>query len=162
MKNKITKATFVAAMFTVGILSGFAYAEASGKFPCNDSQNRTEMKHNKRLEIMVEVLDLSEAQQQQIQEVTEQEHTAMEGNRQKMHEVREQMHALLESDSFNEAAIRSLAESHAKLKTEALVARARVKNQIFQLLTPEQQELAEKLKPLLHKPGKHNRPMSMI
>ena len=163
MKNKVIATSFISIMLLIGIVSGIAYAKKNDMPLCDDHQGRMEMKHDKRLEIMAEVLDLNEAQQQQIQEIVEQERTEMESNRQKMHEFHEQMRALLESDSFDEAAVRSLAESQAKLKTEAFVARAKVKNQIFQLLNSEQQELAEKLKPLLHKPGgKHHKPMPEI
>jgi protein CpxP len=158
MKNKIITISFVTAMFTVGLLGGFACAESFDKVPCDDNQERMEMKHQKHLEIMAEVLDLSEAQKKQIQEIIEQEREIMEGNKEKMHNSREQMRALLENNSFDEVAVRSLAESEAKLKVEAFVAREKVKNQIFQLLTTEQQELAEKLEPLLHEPGKHHRP----
>jgi len=158
MKNKAITITFIAAMFTAGLLGGLAYADSSDPPPCDDRQGRMEMKHEKRLELMAEVLDLSEAQQKQIQEIIEQERAEMDGNRGKMRESREQMRALLENDTFDEAAVRSLAESEAKLKVDAFVMRAKVKNQIFQLLTSEQQDLAEKLEPLLHKPGKHHRP----
>lgn len=158
MKNKAITIKIIAAMFTAGLLGGLAYADSSDKPPCDDCQGRMEMKHEKRLEIMAEVLDLSEVQQKQIQEIIEQECAERDGNREKMHASREQMRTLLESDTFDEAAVRSLAESEAKMKIDAFVARAKVKNQIFQLLTSEQQELAEKLKPLLHKPGKHHRP----
>lgn len=163
MKNKIIIISFVTAMFTVGLLGGFAYAESSDKVPCDERQDRIEMKHEKHLELMAEVLDLSEAQQKQIQEIVEQEREIMEGNKEKMNEIREQMRALLENNSFDEVAVRNLAESEAKLKVEAFVAREKVKNKIFQLLTTEQQDLAEKLKPLLHKPGgRHHKPMPEI
>lgn len=162
MKNKIITISFIATMFTVGLLGGWAYAESSDKLPCGDRQSHMEMKHDKRLEVMAEVLDLSEAQQKQIQEIIEQERAAVDINREKMYESREQMRTLLESASFDETAIRSLAESEANFKVEAFVARAKVKNQIFQLLTAEQQELAEKLKPLLHKPDKRHKPMPEI
>jgi protein CpxP len=158
MKNKIFTISFIAAMFTVGFMGGWAYAESSDKSPCDERQERMEMKHEKRLELMAEVLDLTETQHKQIQKIIEQERAEMDGNREKMRESREQMRALLENDTFDEAAVRSLAESEAKLKVDAFVTRAKVKNQIFQLLTSEQQDLAEKLEPLLHKPGKHHRP----
>jgi len=163
MKNKIITISFIAAMFTLGILGGWAYADSYYKPLCDDRQGRMEMKHDKRLELMAEVLDLSEAQQKQIKDIIDLEHTEMGSNREKIHESREQMRTLLESDSFDEAAVRSLAESEAKLKAEVFVARAKVKNQIYQLLTTEQQELAEKLKPLLHKPGgRHHKPTPEI
>ena len=73
----------------------------------------------------------------------------MDATRQQLHQGHEQMQALLEADNFDEAAIRSLANSQAGLKTEMFVSRARVKHQVFQLLTAEQQVLAKKIAPLL-------------
>lgn len=159
MKNKVITTSFIATMLTVGILGGLAYAEPSDIFSCDDRQDRMELKHDKRLEIMAEVLDLSEAQKQQIRDIVEQERTEMGDNKKKMCEGREQMRTLLESDTFDEAAIRSLAQSQSALRTEMLISRAKVKHQVFQLLTADQQELAEKLKPLLYKQGKHHQPM---
>ena len=86
----------------------------------------------------------------------------MEGSRQQMRKDHEQMRTLLESDTFDEAAIRSLANKQASLKTEMFVSQAKVKHEVFQLLTVEQQELAQKIKPLLHEQGKHRPPMKGV
>lgn len=154
MKSKIITLMFIGTMLTTSILSGMAFAEIIGKPSFENRQGRMEM--------MAEVLGLSDAQKEQIRSIHEQEHTAMEQTIQQMREGREQMRALLENDTFNEEAIRSLALSQESLRTEMFVSRAKVKNQVFQLLTSDQQELANKLKPLLRKPGRHHRPMPEI
>jgi len=162
MKSKVITLMFIGTMLATGIVSGLAFAETTDTSSCEERQGRMEMKHEKRLVIMAEVLDLSEAQQQQVQAIVEQERTDMDESRRQMHQGREQMRSLLESDTFDEAAIRDLARSQANLKTEMFVSRAKVKHQVFQLLTSEQQGLAKKLKPLLHKQRKHHLPMEEL
>lgn len=86
----------------------------------------------------------------------------MDGTMEQIREGQEQMRILLESDTFDEAAIRSLAKTQAELKAEMFVSRARTKHEVFQQLTSEQQDLAKKIKPLLHKQGKHRASMRGI
>ena len=159
MNSKSITLIFIGTMLATGILSGMAFAGPENRLSFEDRQERMEMKHEKRLEIMAEVLDLNETQQEQIRTIHEQERADMEGTVQQVREGREQMRVLLESDTFDEAAIRSLATSQASLKTEMFVSRARVKHEVLQLLNAEQQERAKKIKPLLRERGKHHSPM---
>jgi protein CpxP len=159
MKSKMITLIFIGTMLVTGILSGMAFADRGNMPSFEDRQDRMEMKHEKRMDAMADVLDLSEAQQEQISAIHEKERAEKEGSMQQMREDHEQMRTLLESDTFDENAIRSLANIQAILKTEMFVSRAKVKHEIFQLLTAEQQELAKKIKPLLHEQGKHHQPM---
>lgn len=155
MKSKVITLIFIGSMLAMGTLSGMAFAEMGNGPACEDRQERMEMKHEKRLDVMAGVLDLSETQQEEIRAIHEQERIEMEATRQQMHQGREQMRALLDSETFDETAIRSLARSQESLKTDLFVARARAKHEVSQLLTAEQQEMAKKIKPLLHEQGKH-------
>ena len=162
MKSKSITLIFIGTILTIGILSGMAFADMGNRATLKDQQERMEMKHEKRMELMAGVLGLSETQQEQIRAIHEKERVDMEGTRQQMREDHEQMRALLESGTFDEAAIRSLANKQASLKTEMFVSRARVKYEVFQLLTAEQQELAKRIKPLLDEQGKHHPPSKGI
>ena len=162
MKGRTITSIFVGSMLTVGLISGMAFADTVNTPSKEDRMARQKMKHEKRLEAMAEILDLSEAQQEQIRALHEQERVAMEETLQQMREGREQMRDLLESYTFNEVAIRNLAKAQESLKTELFVSRAKVRHEVFQLLTSEQQELSKKLKPLLHKQEKHHPPMRGI
>ena len=159
MKSKMITLIFIGTMLVTGILSGMAFADRGKTLSLEDRQDRMEMKHEKRMDAMAEVLDLSETQQEQIRAIHEKERAEQEGTMQQMREDREQMRVLLDSDTFDEAAIRSLANKQAILKTEMFVSRAKVKHEVFQLLNAEQQELAKKIKPLMHGQGKHRPPM---
>ena len=162
MKSKIIALIFIGTMLVTGILSGMAFADRGNPPSLEDRQDRMEMKHEKRMDVMADVLDLSETQQDQIRAIHEKERAEKEGTMQQMRADHEQMRVLLDSDTFNEAAISSLAKKQASLKAEMFVSRAKVKHEVFQLLTAEQQELAKKIKPLMHEQGKHHRPMKGI
>ena len=54
------------------------------------------------------------------------------------------LHDLVTADQFNEAAIRVKAEVIARVQVEQQVEMARVQNQMFQLLTPDQQATLQK------------------
>lgn len=54
------------------------------------------------------------------------------------------MHDLVTSDKFNEAAIREKAEKIAQVQIEQQVEMARVRNQMYHLLTPAQQATLQK------------------
>lgn len=162
MKSKTITFILTGTMLITGILCGVAFAEADIRPSFEDRQERMESKQEKRLEVMAGVLDLSESQQAQIRAIHEQERVAMEGTMEQIREGQEQMRILLESDTFDEAAIRSLAKTQAELKAEMFVSRARTKHEVFQQLTSEQQDLAKKIKPLLHKQGKHRASMRGI
>ena len=54
------------------------------------------------------------------------------------------LHDLVTADQFNEAAIRAKAEVIARVQVEQQVEMARVQNQMFQLLTPDQQATLQK------------------
>lgn len=162
MKSKMITLIFIGTMLATGILSGMAFADRGNTPSLEDRQDRMEMKHEKRMDVMADVLDLSETQQEQIRAIHEMERAEREGTMQQMREYHEQMRTLLESDTFDENTIRSLANKQASLRTEMFVSRAKVKHEVFQLLTAEQQELAQKIKPLLHEQGKHRPPMKGV
>ncbi len=158
MKSKVITLMVIGTMLATGVFSGIALAEMGSGPAFEDRQERRNMNHEKRLEVMAGVLDLSETQLEKIRAIHEQERAEMEATRQQMQQGREQMRALLDSDSFDENAVRSLARSQESLKTDMFVARARAKHEVSQLLTAEQQELAKKIKPLMHDQGKHRSP----
>ena len=158
MKKQAITYIFIGAMLATGVLCGKAFADMDTNLLMTDRQERMEMKHEKKLEMMTDLLELTEAQQEQIRSIHEQERAGHEGLRQQMDDSQEQMRFLLDSDTFDESAIRTLATSQASLKTEMFVSRAKVKHQVFQLLNSDQQTLAKKIKPLMHKQDGHRPP----
>ena len=113
---------------------------------CNGPGDREEQPGGRFLERMTKVLDLSEAQQASIKKVlaAEQEKTA--ALHEKKREIRQQLRQAETVKPFDENAIRVLAEQQGAIETELTIARARAHSQIDALLTPEQRELAAKLR----------------
>ncbi len=104
-------------------------------------------------------LDLTEAQQQEVEKLTDgQREKAME-HRKQMSAIRQQMRQAMQPQSFNEKALRRLAAEQAKIKTEWMVNRAVTRSKIYALLTAEQKELVD-LSAKLHRlqgPGAQGR-----
>ena len=111
-----------------------------------------------RLEMRAELLGLTEEQQDQIEAIRTAEIAAHEDLREKMFEYREQMRELTNKGTFDEDAVRALAEEKAKTQVEMAVARAEMRSRIHAVMTPEQQELAKKISSERHyRWGRHHR-----
>ena len=96
---------------------------------------------------LARALDLTDAQKTQVKAILETEREKVAPLRQKLAETREKIRRAVEATPFDEAAVRSLASSQNETRTELMVSRARVKSQIFALLSPEQRERAKKFHP---------------
>jgi protein CpxP len=162
MKRQIIIPTLmIGALLAGGVTLATAKPWGSGYGNCGgQSQRMTAEQHEERmehrLEMMSEILGLSENQEEQIEALFkanyEQNYARREQMRASRDELREKMHA----ENFNEAEFRTLAEQQAQLKTDLMVERAKIKQQVFAILTPEQQEKADKLMELRGH-GKHGR-----
>ena len=115
-------------------------------------------KRGHKLEIMAEVLDLTDEQRTQVREIIASEWETTKPLRTTLREKRRELRAAMQSGTFDEAAVRSIAASQAETFTELIVAKARGKSKIFAVLTPEQQAKAEKIRPLMQgRRGGHHR-----
>jgi len=103
-------------------------------------QNNVRQDHWVRL---TEKLDLSEAQQQEVQKLVEANREQAQGQHQQLMELRRQMRQAMQPKTFDEKTLRKLAADKAKIQTELMVGKARTHSKIYALLTPEQQELAD-------------------
>jgi Spy/CpxP family protein refolding chaperone len=101
-----------------------------------------------RLEMMAEVLDLTDEQRKQIKEIVASEREAVKPLTRQLREKHKELRAATQGGAFDEAAVRSLAAGQAGIFTELIVAKARVTSRIFAVLTPEQKAKAEKIRPL--------------
>jgi len=106
---------------------------------------------------LAEILDLSETQRQQIDELRDAERQKIAPYLKELQENRAAIHELTRTATFDEAAVRKLAAKQAAAKTEVIVAQARTRSQIYALLTPEQRKLADRLTPRRGR-GEHRGP----
>jgi Spy/CpxP family protein refolding chaperone len=94
---------------------------------------------------MAQQLGLSDAQQQQIKTIMQAEKPKIQPLMQELKQERQQMNSLTESGNFDEAAVRAAASKQAQTETDLAVERARVKSQIFAVLTPDQRTKAQEM-----------------
>jgi Spy/CpxP family protein refolding chaperone len=87
-------------------------------------------------------LRLTDAQQEQIQVVMEENRDATRAAGERVREVRQALQDAVTADSMNEGAIRAVATELGLAEGDAAVQRAYVHAQVWQLLTPEQQTAA--------------------
>ena len=100
-------------------------------------------------------MPVTDAQQQQIKAIMEAEKPKMQPLMEQLRQERQQMNTLTESGAFDEAAVRAAAGKQAQTETDLAVERARVKSQIFAVLTPEQRTKAQEMKKNFE--GRHGR-----
>ena len=94
------------------------------------------------VQFMTDSLDLTASQQAQAKAILEKEKPNFEPLMQQLAAGHKQMRALEESTTFDEAAVRSLATQHAQTMTELIVTKARVKSELYSILTSEQRAKA--------------------
>jgi Spy/CpxP family protein refolding chaperone len=117
-----------------------------GQSPTNKGPRQEKREHEEQGFARIEkALGLSDAQKAKIERILQAERDNSSPLRQKLEVNRKQLHQAEEAAKFDEATVRTIAESQAQLIAEMMVARTRVRNQIRSLLPPEQLAIAENL-----------------
>lgn len=125
-----------------------------GMMKAEQQQDRMERHH----EFMKVALDLTEDQEQQLEALREKHQEERQAMRESMRASRDELRKLAHGEDFDEKAYRATARANADLQTEMYASRNQHKQEMLALLTPEQQEKAEKLWELhQEKRGKGNR-----
>ena len=88
-------------------------------------------------------LDLSEAQQEQIRSVREQNGEATRAAAEQVRQARQALHDAVTDDIVNESQIRVAAQALGMAEGDAAVQHAYLRAQIWQMLIPEQQVAAK-------------------
>jgi len=83
-------------------------------------------------------LDLSSAQQDQIKAIWQKEKPTLAPLMQQMKQFHSQINQLDQSGTFDEAKVRALATQQSQTMIELAVQHARIKSEMFQVLTPDQ------------------------
>jgi protein CpxP len=128
--------------------------QGKGQAQGNMNDDQQEERSDKRLEMMSMVLDLTDEQQSQLKDLTDQQWQDKQQLREKMQASREAMRQVQSAATFDEAEFLAKAIKQAELKTEMMAAKAKMKQQIYALLTPAQQEKADKLNQMRGDRGK--------
>ena len=83
-------------------------------------------------------LNLTDAQKAKVKEVMQKEHSTMKPLMQQMHQMDQQIKQYSEG-TFDEAKVQALVTQQSQNLVQVKVEQARVHNELYQLLTPEQQ-----------------------
>jgi protein CpxP len=158
------KSFLIVSVLTAALVGGLFFHSAQvnaapiGDSPKWERGERHERTGERFLARMTKSLDLNAEQQEKIKAIMDEHRTKVAPLRQSLDENRDKLRQAVKADSFDEAAVRSLAASQASAKTELMVERARMKSQIHALLTPEQRKLAEEKldRGMGHRGGRHH------
>ena len=159
MKKRVLITTvLIGTLATAGIGLAFNGSDRMMGYGRNGNCTATGAEQNARLEhrlgMMTEILGLNDQQQEQIKQLLATHFAQNRGLREQLQQSRDALREQQRSSSFDEQAFRTLAEKQANLKIELMVARGKLKQQIYALLTPEQQDKAERLQQL--RGGRHH------
>jgi protein CpxP len=112
------------------------------------TEEQREERRDLHLERMAAVLNLTEEQKTQIEALRNQKWENTAAQQDKMAELREELREMGFNGSYDETRARALANELAAIKADMMVENIRLRSEIHSLLTPEQQELVEKLRPM--------------
>lgn len=91
-------------------------------------------------------LDLSEAQRESVRAIAEQHKAEFQSIGERMRTAQKALHEVEIAETLDEAAIRAKVSDRAAVEADAAVLRARVHQEVWALLTPEQQQKARELR----------------
>lgn len=96
--------------------------------------------------LMLRGLDLTEAQREQVQQLSRQNREQLRGLMDRLRAAQEARRQAVEAVPFNEPQIRAAMKELAETETDLAVAQARLQNDIHALLTAEQQQRLQELR----------------
>ena len=96
------------------------------------------MKHGMFSGRFAEKLNLTDAQKEQMTQISARFKESTKTLREQLHGARDNKRGMLNGGTFDEAAVRTAAQARANLHVEMEVARARMMSEMFAILTPEQ------------------------
>jgi len=97
-----------------------------------------------RFGFFAEYLNLSDTQKAQMKSVLQKEHATMKPLFQQSHQIEQQLHEYA-TGTYEEAKVRALATQKAQVDVELTVQKTRIHNELFQLLTTDQQAKMKEL-----------------
>jgi protein CpxP len=107
---------------------------------------------------LAEELDLTDAQQGQIQAILDEETPAIESMREQLRNAHQAFRESHPPGEFDEAAVRAFAESQSPTHVELMVAEARTKSRVHNVLTPEQRAQLQQMRDRRGPRGRHGGP----
>ncbi|MCW8859262.1 MAG: Spy/CpxP family protein refolding chaperone [Deltaproteobacteria bacterium] len=150
MKKRIIVSTvLIGSLMTGGIAMAKSYGQGYNSHNAKGQGMITEEQHQQRsenrLERMAIILDLNDNQQAQIETLQKKHWQDRKAVRDKLRKGREERRSAMGNGAIDETVLRANLAKRAEFKADRILERAQMKQEIFALLTPEQQAKAEKL-----------------
>lgn len=108
--------------------------------------NRGEWRHERMLEKMIEHLDLSRSQAEQIESTLELAREDGRATREQIRALERQIHETLQADDMDETAVRQRFAEKAALEAEAAIQRSQVHRQVLSVLDDDQRAQLKELR----------------
>lgn len=89
-------------------------------------------------------LNLTDAQHTQMKAIMENAHTSMKPLMQQSHQIDQQLRQFV-MGAYDDGQVQKLATQKAQIEAQLTVAQTKVHNQLFQMLTPDQQAKAKQM-----------------
>lgn len=144
--NKISRSVKVLAIVMTGLFAAGSMAHAdSDRRGCGGKDGGRDISDShlrKGMDRMAERLDLSQAQQKEIEAIYQSARQEMAADGERMRDLHRQIHALDPADRNYIKDVTRLARQQGELIEKQAVARARTRQAAHKVLTPEQQAAA--------------------
>lgn len=98
-----------------------------------------------RMGFLSQKLNLTDDQKAQMKAIMEKEHPAMKPLHAQERQIDQQLRQYVEGN-YDEAKVQALAQQKAQIQAQLTIAETRIHNQMYQLLTPEQQSQLKEMR----------------
>ena len=137
-------------MVTVAVLtlsvSSMSFSTGANAYENEGVKRHISKQDHRQFKRMAKRLDLTDEQKEQFKTLKAQAKTERSAMKEKVKGYKDQVKILMEAAVFDEQAFLQLHSSYQNTFAEAALLRAKHKHEMMQILTPEQQEKAKKMK----------------
>ncbi|WP_299494101.1 Spy/CpxP family protein refolding chaperone [uncultured Shewanella sp.] len=157
MKSKTLKAGLLAILTTTSLLSSVVNAEDGSNTATEQKRMKGDHGPDRKLKSMLHNLDLTDAQKAQVKSLVQSSKAAKKESRPSDEErqaMKSQIYSLISAPTFDEAKAKQIIASQQAKREMGVVNMLRLQNEVYQILTPEQQV---KFKENFDKPHKMNK-----
>lgn len=129
---------FLVAALAVTLGAAIAKSQTADSTPPPSMHEHGFGMEGHRMGFFAKYLDLTDAQRSQMKAVMHKEHATMKPLMQQVHQMDQQLRQYVEG-TYDEAKVQALVAQQAQTMVQLKVQETRVHNELFQLLTPDQQ-----------------------
>jgi len=128
----------MAVLLGSSIANSQTTADTTPAAPSHEHSYAMHRMHGHEMEFFGKALNLTDDQKTQMKAIMQKERPTMKPLMQQQHQIDQQLRQYVEG-TYDDAKVRALAAQKSQVETELTVAHTRIHNQMYQLLTPDQQ-----------------------